>query len=189
MIKPHMLGIQVSQDNFEAMVHFWRVIGHMIGIQDRYNLCTDSWNTTRPRLELVLHDIYKPALEGAPARFIDMATALIEGLWCFNPFLTTETFLYFTKIMSGCEGYVYLGSDLRQLESVSNDANVSRMHWYSRFILFFQFTMHTYALNFALVRWYMNAQLRVSVFIIKYFPFLAIYQFGLNKAFVRILKR
>lgn len=191
LIKPHMLGIQVSQENFEAMVHFWRVIGHMIGIQDRYNLCTDSWSTTRPRIELVLSEIYRPALENAPMHFTDMATALINGLWCFNPFLTAESFLYFTKMLCDCDGYVYMGSELRQIDSASNDANnkISRMHWYSRLILWFQFTMHTFALNFALIRWYMNSQLNVSVFIIKYFPFLAIYQFGLNKAYVRILKR
>lgn len=173
------------------MVHFWRVIGHMIGIQDRYNLCTSSWHTTRLRLELVLGEIYKPAMERVPARFVDMATALINGLWCFNPFLTAESFLYFTKILCDCDGYVYLGSDLRQLNSASDvaSAKISQMHWYSRLILWFQFTIHTFALNFLLVRWYLNSQIRVSNFIIKYFPFLAIYQFGLNKAYVRILKR
>lgn len=186
-----MLGVQVSKENFEAMVHFWRVIGHMIGIQDRYNLCTDSWDTTRPRLELVLNDIYKPALERAPARFVDMANALLNGLWCFNPFMTAEAFLYYTKAMSDCCGYVYLGSDLRQLDSAANveSGQISRMHWYSRLILWLQFTTHTYSLNFTILRWYMNSQIRISIFIMKYFPFLAIYQFGLKKAYVRILKR
>lgn len=185
-----MLGVQVSEENFEAMVHFWRVVGHMIGIQDRYNLCTDSWYTTRPRLELVLGEIYKPALERVPPRFVDMATALISGLWCFNPFLTAESFLYFTKALCDCDGYVYLGSDLRQISVANNTSReIFQMNWYSRLILWFQFTMHTYALNFSLVRWYMNSQIHVSNFIIKYFPFLAIYQFGLNKAYVRILKQ
>lgn len=189
-----MLGIQVNLDDFEAFVHFWRVIGHMIGIHERYNLCTDSWRETAARLEVVLQDVYRPNLEKAPADFAHMASALIEGLWCFNPFLFTDPMLYFTRMLSDCDGYVYMGSNPRRLQQVASQQQadgksyVEQMHWWSRLMLWFQITVHTFLLNFAAVRWYMNQQIYISSFIIRWFPFLAIWQFGLRQAYVRILR-
>lgn len=182
------MGIQVTRENFEAMVHFWRVIGHMLGIHDEYNLCTDSWETTKPRLELMLTKIYRPNLEKTPEEFNFMADTLIDGLWCFNPFLTTGGFLYFAKFMSGCRGYVYLNSDAKMLEeSAETLVKVESLHWYDRLMLWFQFTTHTYLLNFAIIRWYLNLQIHISSFIIQWFPFLAIYRFGVKKSYVKIL--
>lgn len=31
-LRPDILGVQVSRKNFEAFIHFWRVIGNMIGM-------------------------------------------------------------------------------------------------------------------------------------------------------------
>lgn len=192
LIRPHVLGVQVNRDDFEAFVHFWRVIGHMIGIHERFNLCTDSWRTTAARLEVILQQVYRPALQDAPPDFAHMASALIEGLWCFNPFSFTDPMLYFTRMMSDCDGYVYLGSNPRRLlDDGGNreaDAKVEQMHWWYRLILWFQITVHTFLLNFAVIRWYMNQQIYISSFIIKWFPFLAIWQFGVRKAYVRILR-
>lgn len=181
--------MQVTRDNVDALVHFWRVIGHMIGIEDKYNLCTNSWPTTKLRLEIVLAEVYRPNLQNTPADFLHMATALLNGLWCFNPFLTAESFIYFTKMMSDCDGYVYMGSNLNMIEHGAEATDkLDEMHWYSRLILWFQFTMHCYLLNFVIIRWYMNSQIHVSTFIIHYFPFLAIFKFGVNKSYVRILR-
>lgn len=191
LIKPHQLGIQVTRADHEALVHFWRVIGHMVGIRDEYNLLTDSWATTRPRLQLIMADVYRPSLSRTTDEFRRMADNLLCGLWCFNPFLSTPVYVYLTKMIAGCDGYVYFDADPEMLEQ-SSDAQVYANRetmggWWARYTLWLFVTLHSYGLNFAWVRWYMNAQIYISSVIIRWFPFLAIYMFGARQAYVSIL--
>lgn len=188
-LKPDILGIQVSRKNFEAFIHFWRVIGHMVGIEDRFNLCTDAWETSKSRLECVLEDIYKPALENTSPHFDLMANALIDGLWCFNPMLNPPSILYYTKYMTKCTGYVYYENCLEAIEAdLSHSRGIlDSMDWYSRLMIFLQITVHGYLLNFFAFRWYFNLQVWISRWLITYFPFLAFYMFGVKKSYVRIL--
>lgn len=189
LLKPELLGVRVSREDYEALVHFWRVIGHLIGIRDEFNLCTDSWITTRPRLEILLNDVYRPNLENTCVAFKTMATALIEGLWCINPLLDTDSLVYFTKYVTGCKGYLYYDTDLRALTENLEDTQrkLYSLNWYSRYVLFVMVTGHTYLYNFAVFRWYLNFQVWLSHIIIQWFPFLAFYKFGIKKAYVDFL--
>lgn len=188
LLKPHFVGVQVSRENFEALTHFWRVIGHMIGIEDEFNLLTDSWATTRPRLEIICNEVYCPLLNSTTPDFYSMCNALLTGLWCFNPFLNTEAFLYYVKMVCGCPDYIYLESNLAMLEAEPKRVDKLRtMSWYARVTLFIKYLFVVYFLNFSWVRWYMNSQIHLSIYIIRRFPFLAIYYFGFRNAYVRIL--
>lgn len=190
VLSPEKLGIQVSNKDLEAFVHFWRVIGHLIGIKEQFNLCTDSYRATKARLERVLTDIYQPYLEDTGPDFMIMAKALIEGLWCYNPMLDSEAVVYFTKWLSNCKNYVYYESDPRAADIDLNDSRkiIQSYGWYTRYILYLQITAHTYLINFAPFRWYLNNQVWISKYIIYWFPFLAFYKFGFKKSYVRILK-
>lgn len=182
------MGVQVSRENFEAMTHFWRVLGHMIGIEDEFNLMTDCWATTRPRLEMMCNEVFAPYLSQSTEDFFTMSDSLLKGMWCFNPFLDTSAFLYYAKMVCGCQDYIYLENNLSMLDTDSKRVDQLRsMGWYSRVILFLQYMIHVYLLNFSWVRWYMNAQIYISSVIIRWFPFLAIFQFGMRRAYVRIL--
>lgn len=188
-LRPDILGIQVSRKNFDAFIHFWRVIGHMIGIEERFNLCTDSWVTSKPRMECVLEDIYRPALENTSVNFDKMANALINGLWCFNPMLNPPSIMYYTRYMTGCAGHVYYENNLEALEvDLSHSRGIlDSMDWYSKLMIFFQITVHGYLLNFFVFRWYFNLQVWISRWLITYIPFLAFYMFGVKRSYVRIL--
>lgn len=190
VLKPDKLGIQLTNKDLEAFVHFWRVIGHLIGIQDKFNLCTDSYHTTRLRLKMILNDVYRPYLEDTSVDFMVMAKALLEGLWCYNPMLDSDAFIYFTKWLSNCKNYVYFESDPRAADVDLNESRkiYQSYNWYTRWIIYLQITAHTYLVNLAPFRWYFNNQLWISKHIIYWFPFLAFYKFGIKKAYVRILK-
>lgn len=190
VLAPHKLGVQVSNKDMEAFVHFWRVIGHVIGIDEKYNLCTDSYRTTRLRLQLMLEDMYRPYLNDAGNDFRIMAKALLEGLWCYNPALDTDASIYFTKWLAGCKNFIYFESDPEIAEIDLDDCrNILQSYsWYTRWILYLQFVTHTFLLNFAMCRWYFNSHVWLSNFIIYWFPFLAFYKFGIKESYVRILK-
>lgn len=190
VLKPEKLGIQLSNKDLEAFVHFWRVIGHLLGIQENYNLCTGSYRATKKRLELILDDIYRPYLEDTPIDFMIMAKALIEGLWCFNPMLDVDAIIYLTKWISDCKNYIYFESDPRMADIDIDESRkiIQSFNWYSRWILYLQITAHTYLVNFQPFRWYFNSQVWISQHIIYWFPFLGFYKFGIKKSYVRILK-
>lgn len=191
LLKPNLLGVRVCREDYEALVHFWRVIGYLLGMRDEFNLCTDSWRTTKPRLEILLNEIYKPYLENTSESFLTMATALIEGLWCINPILEINAILYYTKWVTGCKGYLYNDTDLRALTENTDDINnkLNALNWYSRWLLFVQITAHTFLVNYAIFRWYFNYQVWLSHIIIQWFPFLAFFKFGIKKAYVDFLTR
>lgn len=40
LVKPHQLGIKHdNNEDREAFVHFWAVIGSMLGVKDEFNMC------------------------------------------------------------------------------------------------------------------------------------------------------
>lgn len=190
VLTPHKLGVQVSRKDLEAFVHFWRVIGHLIGIQDEYNLCTDAYESTRIRLKMISEEIYRPYLENTNNDFFVMSKALIEGLWCYNPMLDTDASIYFTKWLTNCKNYIYFESDPRVADCDLDDcrAILNSYNWYTKWILYLQMSSHTYMANFSLCRWYFNTQVWMAKYIIYWFPFLAFYKFGFQKSYVRILK-
>lgn len=109
-----------------------------------------------------------------------MVRAVVDGLWCFNPALDFDAIVYYTYNLSGVPGYEY---DLQKPPT----EHVKKMNWYSRAILWLQFFTHTVLLEFSWIRWYHNFQILWSEFLIRYFPFLAFYQFGdFKKSYVRI---
>lgn len=179
------LGIVYNKENMEALVHFWRVIGYMIGIQDRYNLCTDNLATTVERMTQVQEHILKPALIARSGDFEKMGKALIDGLWCFNPFLDYDAFLFLTARLTGIPGYHYWAEEHPSPGCETKYDNFSR---YSRFILYYLLLVHEVWIKSTLFRWYLNSQMIISRFLITYFPFLAIFKFGVGDSYVRILK-
>lgn len=40
LVKPHMLGIRHdNREDREGFIHFWAVIGYMLGVKDEFNMC------------------------------------------------------------------------------------------------------------------------------------------------------
>lgn len=43
LVRPHFLGIKHNNDeDREAFVHFWAVVGHMLGVKDEFNMCLQT---------------------------------------------------------------------------------------------------------------------------------------------------
>ncbi|XP_055695428.1 uncharacterized protein LOC129797131 [Lutzomyia longipalpis] len=205
LVQPKMMGIREDGENFEALVHFWRVIGYMLGIENEYNVCTDSLSTTLPRLRLIVADVIAPCLKNHPQKFHEMVQPMISGLWCFNPFLTTPAFTYLTYRAAGVPGYYYgkeeqsleiqryKNSPENCLEYPENDGyspTYKEMSWWSRFVVgFVIYILETLIYGSIIFRWIFNNNINTSLFIIKWFPFLAIPRFGFQASYVRILTR
>ncbi|XP_055539957.1 uncharacterized protein LOC129726839 isoform X2 [Wyeomyia smithii] len=178
------LGIQYDEEGMEGIVHFWRTIGYMLGIQDRFNICTDSVETTKRRMELLNEHVIRPALMAPSDDFIHMSKAMIEGLWCLNTMLNYDAFLFFTRRLSNCAGHYYWNDEPRD----GSSAAYQRLGWYSRYALNMIMVAHEILFSYALVRWYFNRQTELNIYFLnRFFPWLAILMYGVKNAYVRLV--
>lgn len=209
LVRHKKLGVRHNQEDIDAFVHFWRVIGHMLGIEDRYNLCTDSLDGTMSRVEAMMNHVVTPGMIKPPAQFDHMLGAMMEGLWCYIPIITKESFLYVTNMLAGVPGYYYTDEErLEQIAYVSkygqsgmeNRSEIEKelqgnkfskfysLHWWDRFVVnFVCYTCHLIYVS-EIWRWYFKLNVHLALFLITWFPFLAFPKFGFRSSYVRILK-
>lgn len=198
ILKPKLLGIKRTDPDEAALIHFWRVLGYMLGMEDRFNVCTNSVEQTKARLEIILVKHLRPSLETAPQLFYDMAQVLVDGLWSYNIMLNTNAFVYFIKRLSGCRGYFYWESEIQNdgflpidddddVTKTMYNNNVPTLGWYSRFMLWIGISIQQFLIPISFFRLFFNFYLWMGLFFAKYLPLLAIIRFGRQKAYVNIL--
>ncbi|XP_028036533.1 uncharacterized protein LOC114247711 [Bombyx mandarina] len=117
VLKPDFFGIrQLGDGDWQAYNHFWRVIGYMIGLDDRYNICRETIEETREVCQLLLNRVYTPCLENAPEYFEHMARVMLDGMWCINPTVDLEANMYGCRYLADVPGYIYTERDRIELQ-------------------------------------------------------------------------
>ncbi|XP_058447949.1 uncharacterized protein LOC131428215 [Malaya genurostris] len=183
MIGPRKLGIQYDEKELEGFVHLWRTIGHMLGIQERFNLCTDSASKTLRRMEALNEQIVRPALQVSSADFEQMTRALVDGLWCYNFLMEYNTFVFLTRRLSNVPGHYYWDDEQRDTPK----ALYEEFSWYSRAMLNFTLVLHEIFLNYTVLRWFFNWYGKINIIVNWYFPWLAMLSYGIKNAYVRLV--
>lgn len=230
LLKSDNFGIRQLQDgDWEAYNHFWRVIGHMIGLEDRYNICRETVEETRQVCQLLSKRVFTPCLENVPEYFEHMARVMLDGMWSVNPTVDVEAVLYFCRYLCDVPGYIYTEKDRTDLQKrlrnvlkeKSLDCGVDtsvlieksaveglpvrppRLLFYqdyhtlesapfyknlnlkSKFKLFMvnlYITLYTSYLG----RLYFNCNFKFSLFLMRHFPYLSFFRFGIKQSFVDI---
>nr|XP_022909849.1 uncharacterized protein LOC111420980 [Onthophagus taurus] len=91
--KSEKIGIFPNQKEMDDFIHFWRVIGHMLGIEEKYNICRETFKETKEICDEIIAEIISPALNEWDESFLKMTRALIEGMWSMMPVLQFKVFL------------------------------------------------------------------------------------------------
>ncbi|XP_055628422.1 uncharacterized protein LOC129769913 [Toxorhynchites rutilus septentrionalis] len=108
LIRPHVLGIKYdNQEDREALVHFWAVIGAMLGVQDQYNICLPELAVVETICQICLRYIFMPLLQLESPLFKTMVRAIVDGLNEFTPFNSYESMIWFVRRVAGIPGYQY----------------------------------------------------------------------------------
>ncbi|XP_018403067.1 PREDICTED: uncharacterized protein LOC108779990 [Cyphomyrmex costatus] len=100
LIAPKSIGLCIKPQEEEALNHFWRVMGHMLEIPDRLNLCRKTAAETRELCQKVAN-ILTEYLNNAPMEFYHITSAILDGLWYFDVTLDKHAFLKFTYELHG----------------------------------------------------------------------------------------
>ncbi|XP_015588251.1 uncharacterized protein LOC107264473 [Cephus cinctus] len=184
LLNGDQLGVVTSSDELEGLVHVWRVVGSMLGMEERFNLCRGSLEETRGLCRRLLDEIFVPHLSLANEDFPEMGRVLLEGLWPVNPHLDPRAFSAFT---------------LRLVTSATTNNNHSlvidntTLSLYSRFILGLQLFVHDNLLPrrcwwSIIFRTFFNGQMRLAIYLTENCPFLAYWSFGREESRVNIFK-
>ncbi|KAI4467254.1 ER-bound oxygenase [Holotrichia oblita] len=98
--RPKIVGIhKVADQDLEGFVHFWRVIGHLLGIEERFNICRDSLAETKEICDEFIQEIFRPTVLKWDPVFLNMTEALTDGLWCMMPVLNKNVCLQYVYQM------------------------------------------------------------------------------------------
>lgn len=179
-----------DKDFLETTSHMWRVIGYLLGIKDEYNICGKNWAQSKQRLDIVMRKVFTPALSETNQDFYRMTEALIHGLWHINSMFSVDANIYFTKRLAYVNGYEYYSFDYRPGEKPNpmQKSYYTDLKLWDRFIVSYGLFIVTYLHKYDIIRWYFNFRVLLVDFFMYFLPCLAIWNFGIKSAFVRIFK-
>ncbi|CAO1335150.1 unnamed protein product [Diamesa tonsa] len=105
LVRPHLLGIKHDNtEDRESFVHFWAVVGCMLGIEDQFNMCLFELDV----VEIIcIRYIFIPLIQLETPVFHKLVSAFIEGMKNFVPFSSYESRLFLAKRLLGVPGYQY----------------------------------------------------------------------------------
>ncbi|CAK1541555.1 unnamed protein product [Leptosia nina] len=118
ILKPQKLGIrQLQSGDWEAFNHFWGVIGYMLGLEDRYNICRKNLDDTRQICRILQDRIYTPCLNNSPEYFEHAAHVMTVGMSAIHPAVEHDSLVFFTKYLADVPGYIYTEKDRIELQT------------------------------------------------------------------------
>ena len=76
---PKGFGIRCTKQELDDYVFFWRCIGYLLGINDKYNICANGYQEAYDICKEIEFDLLLPGLRDAPKDFKMMSEAYING--------------------------------------------------------------------------------------------------------------
>lgn len=79
-----------EKDCEAGFVYILYLVGRLLGIEDRFNLCSGSLEETRARCLAVLRQIIQPEMSRRDHTSVSLSTSLLGGINILNPFLNQQ---------------------------------------------------------------------------------------------------
>ncbi|CAG9765674.1 unnamed protein product [Ceutorhynchus assimilis] len=179
LARPYHFSLDhVSNEEWTAFIHLWKVVGHLLGIEDRFNICRDSVEETRAICEKLLQKAFLPQVAKKDPEFLEMSKYLIDGLWTIQPMLNFGVLMCVLKILL---------TNSKRFINHDHEEYIELTIWQKCLLYFFGTII--FSLRFAPFRWYHNHTRYRDLWLMKNFPFLAYYKFGYKRAQVKILSK
>nr|CAI5845584.1 unnamed protein product [Callosobruchus analis] len=177
LVRSKKVGIHTgTEEDWAAFLHFWRVIGWMLGIEDRFNVCQGTVSESREIFNLLIQRVYRSNIEEKSSDFLTMTRYLLNGMWCMTPSLQYEatlSYLWFLLQEPDCV-----------IENV--DPHYFQLTAYQKFKMYFSHFVLCTMFTYNWYRLFHNYLQLLSLWLMKYFPFLAYYQFGFKDSRVTL---
>lgn len=98
VLMPREFGIVASREQLEALSHFWRVIGFVLGTEDRFNACVETLEETKSRLLAIMDDLAIPEMVNPFPGIESYVRTAFDGYWHSDPSLHYGE-IFFNKLL------------------------------------------------------------------------------------------
>ncbi|XP_023223792.1 uncharacterized protein LOC111625012 [Centruroides sculpturatus] len=88
---PTKLAIDWNKEDTECFLHFWRCIGYLLGMEDQYNICKESYQNITSLFNEILEKEIKPNIKKPLEESVQMAKDIVTTLRCVNPMLSWKS--------------------------------------------------------------------------------------------------
>lgn len=183
--QPEVLGVNGTKEDFGNCVHMWRLVGKLLGIEDRFNLCTDNLEESLQRIDDVREWFLKPTLEFPSEGFEAYSRAAIKGMFNIYPTIEYDSVMFFLRRLAKVPNYNYFDWEENYGSENGSKEIIAKMSYWSRSVLFFHIVIHQYLLKQFVTRWICNFGTICLSLLVK-FPILAAYNFGWKVAIVSL---
>ncbi|GFY43238.1 DUF2236 domain-containing protein [Trichonephila inaurata madagascariensis] len=95
ILHPKHVGLHCSREDLECLIHFWRGIGYMLGVEDRYNLCNGNLEETVALCKDIMDAELRPSVQNARKESTTMSKGIIKAMNSFIIFLSWEAMARF----------------------------------------------------------------------------------------------
>ncbi|XP_023019818.2 uncharacterized protein [Leptinotarsa decemlineata] len=164
----------VTEEEWAGFLHVWRVVGYLMGMEDRFNLCTGSVKETKEICNILMDQVFRPEIKNKDQDFLSMSRYLLRGMWALNPAIGVDCFLiYLYALIQNDNVNFFPVLEYQKLGS----AQKFHLH-------FLQLSM--FLLQFDGFRIFEKYVMYMSLWLMKVFPFLAFYMFGRSNSYVKI---
>ncbi|GJQ76178.1 hypothetical protein Trydic_g1921 [Trypoxylus dichotomus] len=164
--RPKVIGLhKIVDQDLEGFVHLWRVIGHLLGIEERFNICRDSLSETKAICDEITTQVVRPLVLKWDPSFLNMTGALTSGLWCMVPIINRNV----------CLQYIYQmvrNEDIDKLDYLE----VVKLNYFEIF-LYYIVKVCMYTLQFDTIRVIQKYNMYFILYCTEKCPFLAYYRF------------
>lgn len=80
-----------TEEQYESLIHFWRVIGYLLGIEDQYNLCTGDYEQVVAACRTLMEKEYRDRVAIADPTSVDMCKSVSSALNLIDPIITWDS--------------------------------------------------------------------------------------------------
>ncbi|XP_032456545.1 uncharacterized protein LOC100678840 [Nasonia vitripennis] len=98
---PEVMGLSDTTEERQAINHLWRVVGHLLGIPERLNLCRRNEYETTLLCNMLLDAVYIKNLKEPTKEFHILTIAAVKGIGSIDPLVDLDAFLSFFYEING----------------------------------------------------------------------------------------
>lgn len=84
LLQPKYLGLTNTRKDREGFNHCWRVIGYMLGISDRLNVCRKTEAETTELCRRLQTEVFSKYFKEVPPNFVEMTDTMLDATWSMD---------------------------------------------------------------------------------------------------------
>ncbi|KAI1302307.1 hypothetical protein HDE_02536 [Halotydeus destructor] len=102
ILKPEKFGISLTSEDFDCVIHYWRCIGYLLGMDDKFNLCSRKPDEMRRLCNSILEYEMKMSLHNNDVQEArEMSRGILESIRPYVPLIRWDAFQKYLLNIAG----------------------------------------------------------------------------------------